>query len=191
MNTVKQNQVERRKICKKYQWFTWYVCVLSHFSYVQLFVTPWTVAHQAPLSMGFSRQTYQSGLPFPSPGHLPDPGIKTASPALAGGLFVTRAPRKPLIWYPLVLFTQEYIDELSVLRNTLAHKASPDCGLCKRLLRMDQFSLEMVAKKILRETKYHFNFQNSFSFFYCKMCMCDGLLLFSKSIVSNSLRPMD
>jgi len=147
MNTVKQNQVERRKICKKYQWFTWYVCVLSHFSYIQLFVTPWTVAHQAPLSMGFSRQTYQSGLPFPSPGHLPDPGIKTASPALAGGLFVTRAPRKPLIWYPLVLFTQEYIGELSVLRNTLAHKASPDCGLCKRLLRMDQFSLEMVAKK--------------------------------------------
>ena len=86
-------------------------------------------------------------LPFPSPGDLPDRGIKTASPALAGGLFVTRAPRKPLIWYPLVLFTQEYIGELSVLRNTLAHKASPDCGLCKRLLRMDQFSLEMVAKK--------------------------------------------
>jgi len=52
---------------------------------------PWTVAHQAPLSMGFSRQAYQNGLPFPSPGDLPDPGIKTASPALAGGLFVSRA----------------------------------------------------------------------------------------------------
>ena len=50
-------------------------------------------------------------------------------------------PGKPLIWYPLVLFTQEYIDELPVLRNTLAHKASPDCGLCKSLLRMDHFSL--------------------------------------------------
>ena len=59
------------------------VCVLSH---VQLFVTPWTVAHQAPLSMGFSRQEYWSGLPFPSPGDLPDPGIEPASPALAGGL---------------------------------------------------------------------------------------------------------
>ena len=58
---------------------------------------------------------------------------------------------------------------------------------------MDQFSLEMVAKKkkILRETKYHFNFQNSLSFFDCKMCMCDELLLLSKSVVSNSLRPMD
>ena len=54
-------------------------------------MTPWTVAHQAPLSMEFSRQEYWSGLPFPSPGHLPKPGIKPASlvsPALAGGFFV-------------------------------------------------------------------------------------------------------
>ena len=54
------------------------VCVLSH---VRLFVTPWTVAHQAPLSMGFSRQEYWSGLPLPSPGDLPKPGIKPGSPA--------------------------------------------------------------------------------------------------------------
>jgi len=45
-------------------------------------MTPWTVALQAPLSMGFSRQEYCSGLPFPSPGDLPDPGIKPRSPAL-------------------------------------------------------------------------------------------------------------
>ena len=51
-------------------------------SRVQLFATPWTVAYQAPLSMGFSRQEYWSGLPFPSPGDLPDPGIKPGSPAL-------------------------------------------------------------------------------------------------------------
>ena len=53
-----------------------------------LFATPWTVAHQAPLSMGFSRQEYQSGLPFPSPGDLPDPGIEPGalmSPALQAG----------------------------------------------------------------------------------------------------------
>ena len=49
---------------------------------VRLFVTPWTAAHQAPLSMGFSRQEYWSGLPFPSPGDLPDPGIEPRSPAL-------------------------------------------------------------------------------------------------------------
>ena len=51
-------------------------------SHVQLFATPWTVAPQAPPSMGFSRQEYWSGLPFPSPGDLPDPGIKRRSPAL-------------------------------------------------------------------------------------------------------------
>ena len=51
-------------------------------SRVQFFVTPWTVAHQAPLSVGFSRQEYWSGLPFPSPGDLPDPGIELGSPAL-------------------------------------------------------------------------------------------------------------
>ena len=50
-------------------------------SHVRLFATPWTVAHQAPLSMGFSRQEYWSGLPFPSPGDLPDPGIEPRSPA--------------------------------------------------------------------------------------------------------------
>ena len=51
-------------------------------SVVPDFVTLWTVAHQAPLSMGFSRQEYWSGLPFPLPGDLPDPGIKSGSPAL-------------------------------------------------------------------------------------------------------------
>ena len=69
-------------------------CVLSHFSRVRCFVTLWTVARQAPLSMGFSRQEYWSGLPFPTPGDLPDPGIKPASlrsPALAGRFFTTNA----------------------------------------------------------------------------------------------------
>ena len=64
-------------------------CVLSH---VQLFATPWTIDCQAPLCMGFSRHEYWSGLPFPTPGDLPDPGIEPTSlvsPALAGGFFTT------------------------------------------------------------------------------------------------------
>ena len=65
------------------------VCVLSSFSRVWLSVTPWTVARQAPLSMGFSRQEHWSGLPCPPPGYLPDPGIKSTSPALAGRFFTT------------------------------------------------------------------------------------------------------
>ena len=56
--------------------------VLSHFSHVQLFVTPWSIAHQALLFMGFSRQEYWSGLPCPPPGDLPDPEIELGSPAL-------------------------------------------------------------------------------------------------------------
>ena len=51
-------------------------------SRIRLFATPWTVAYQASLSMGFSRQEYWSGLPFPSPGDLPNPGIESRSPAL-------------------------------------------------------------------------------------------------------------
>ena len=64
------------------------VCVQS-FGPVQLFATPWTVADQAPPSMEFFRQEYWSGLPFPSPGDLPNPGIKPPTPALAGGFFAT------------------------------------------------------------------------------------------------------
>ena len=58
------------------------------------FTTPQTAAHQAPLSMGFPRQKYWSGLPFPSPGDLLDPGIEPATPALAGRFFTTEPPGK-------------------------------------------------------------------------------------------------
>ena len=73
---------------------TVHVCMLSHFSCVQLFVALWTIVHQAPLSMVFSKQEYWSGLPCPLPGDLPNPGIKTAClgfPALAGRFFTTNA----------------------------------------------------------------------------------------------------
>ena len=68
--------------------------LLSHFSSVRLFVTPWMVAHQAPLSLGFSQQKYWSGLPFHLPEDLLDPGIEPwsfMSPVLAGGFFTTSA----------------------------------------------------------------------------------------------------
>ena len=61
-------------------------------------VTPWTVVHQAPLYTEFSSQEYSSGLPFPSPGDLSDPGIKTESPALAGEFFTTEPPGKPIVF---------------------------------------------------------------------------------------------
>ena len=80
--------------------------VLSCFSHVQFYVTPGTVAHRAPLSMEFSRQEYWSGLPFPSPGELPDLRIKSVSlmsPALAG-FFTTNTA-----WGALFYFTQHSV----------------------------------------------------------------------------------
>ena len=61
-----------------------------------LFATPWTVALQAPLSMAFLREGYWGGLPFPYPGNLSDPGVEPVSPTLAGGLFTTEPPGKPV-----------------------------------------------------------------------------------------------
>ena len=61
----------------------------------RLFATPWTVAYQAPPSMGFSRQEYWSGLPFPSPGDLPDPGIKPGSPSFQADALTSEPPGKP------------------------------------------------------------------------------------------------
>ena len=66
-------------------------------SRVQLFATPWTAAHEAPLSMGFSRQEYWSGVPLPSPGDLPNPGIEPESPALQVDALPSEPPGKPLI----------------------------------------------------------------------------------------------
>ena len=68
---------------------------------VRLFATPWTVAYQAPLSMGFSRQEHWSGLPFPSPGDLPDPGIEPGSPALQADALLSETPGKPQLIFSI------------------------------------------------------------------------------------------
>ena len=70
---------------------------MKSLSRVLLFATPWTVAYQAPPSMGFSRQEYWSGLPFPSPGGLPDPGIEPRSPTLEADALTSEPPGKTLL----------------------------------------------------------------------------------------------
>ena len=70
---------------------------LKSLSRVRLFAIPWAVAYQAPQSMGFSRQEYWSGLPFPSPGDLPNPGVEPGSPALQADALPSQPPGKP-IW---------------------------------------------------------------------------------------------
>ena len=95
---------------------SWFICAcaLSCFCHVGLLCgTPWTVAHKVPSSMGFFRQEYWSELPCPSPGDLPDPGIKAASltsPALVGGFFTTSAT-----WEAHVICMHTYINQ--ILKN--------------------------------------------------------------------------
>ena len=73
------------------------VKVSESLSRARLSATPWTVAYQAPPSMGFSRQEYWGGLPFPSPGDLPDPGIEPWSPSFQADALTSKPPGKPLI----------------------------------------------------------------------------------------------
>ena len=118
--------------------------------HVWLFVTPWTVAHRAPLSMGFPRQEHQSGLPFPSP----DPGIEPKSPAWAGGFFTTEPSRKCLywllcfislrkqfwllshLWYPWVQFFFFFFFLSTILTNstpwTVAYQAPLSMGFSRQ-----------------------------------------------------------
>ena len=85
-------------------------------SRIQLFETPWTVAHQAPLSLQFSRQEYWNGLAFPTPGHLPDPGTESVilvSSVLAGGFFTTMPPGKLIVLKLLInLLIQLFVDSV-------------------------------------------------------------------------------
>ena len=96
--------------------------MLSRFSCGQLFVAPWTGICQSPPSMGFPRQEYRSGLPFPSTGDLPDPGIEPTSPALAGGLSTTEPPGNPPLGYLLSMLLPE---KLQVISHLLASVVIP------------------------------------------------------------------
>ena len=91
---------------KTLNWSLWRTQLLfSHYYLVSsLFATSWAVAHEACLSMGFPRQEYRSGLPFPFPGDLPDPGIEHASPALADGVFTSQQgnPLEELYYHPAI-----------------------------------------------------------------------------------------
>ena len=98
-------------------------------SHVRLFVTPWTIAHQVPLSMEFSKQQYWSGLPFPTPGDRPDPGIEpttSVSPALPGGFFTTEPPGKPLLKHQFssVQFSHSVVSD-SLWPHELQHTRPP------------------------------------------------------------------
>ena len=105
-------------------------------SHVQLFAIPWTVAYQAPSSMEFSRQEYWSGLPFPSPGDLPDPGIEPGSPALQADTLPSEAPGKP--FFPEKSLKEWVLRKCSKIRNNLP----PEQAVCLLTLLKDSVSLK-------------------------------------------------
>ena len=109
-NSVSQETEAFSKVFELEDWGN-FLCnafsVFSRSSCVQLFATPWMVAHQIPLSMGLFRQEYWRGLPFPSPGDLPDPRTEPVSPPLASGFF-TNAPLGKPRWY-MSIFIYSYV----------------------------------------------------------------------------------
>ena len=86
-------------------------------SHVQLSVTPWTVACQVPTSVGFPRQEHWNGLPFPSPGDLPDPGIKPISLSLGDGFFTAETPGKPFHSYLYIYSQVSYLLSYSLFHT--------------------------------------------------------------------------
>jgi len=115
--------------CRGFRRYGLFMCV-QLLSCVRLFATPWSAAHQAPLSMGFCRPEYKSGLSFPSLGDLPDPWIKPVSTALAGTFFTTEPPGKPQgmghiilkeLFLPIVVYFQ--LQNCSRYLGNISHRA--------------------------------------------------------------------
>ena len=111
--------------------------MLSSFSCIQLFATTWTVAYQAPLSMGFSRQEYWSGLPWPPPGDLPDPGVESVSlmsPALAGSFFTTSTTKNFCVFdhnpKRIIGLNQQFINHLIFIDLFLTNKYTQLLSFC-------------------------------------------------------------
>ena len=100
------------------------MCVLSHFSHARLFVTLCTIAHQAPLSMGFSRQEYWSGLPCPPPGDLPNPGIEPRSSVLQVYFLPAELSEKPTHIFNYI------IPENSILAYSCLERTTQGTNLC-------------------------------------------------------------
>ena len=98
------------------------MCLLSHFSHIQLCTTLWTVACQAPLYMGFSRQEYWNGLPFPSPGIVPNPELEPMFPALAGRFFTTYSTCEA--WFNVLESTKYFRLRITYFLNCCKNKAN-------------------------------------------------------------------
>ena len=120
---------------------------MKSLSRVRLFATPWTVAHQAPPSMEFSRQEYWSELPFPSPGDLPDPGILPTSPAFQADALTSEPPGNP----PYIMVGRLYV-LLSLGQSFIFHKASLVAQTVKKLSAMQEAQVRFFREEDPLET---------------------------------------
>ena len=128
-------------------------------------VTPWTVARQAPLSMGFSRKEYWSGLSCPPPGDLPDPGIEHRSPALQAASLPTEPPGKLRLCAMLLLLLSRFSHvRLCVTPWTAVHQAPPSMGFSRQEYwsGLPLPSLAMCYRWV--------QFDNTWSYFSCHFC---------------------
>ena len=134
------------------------VCWVAYSSSrVWLFASPWTVAHQAPLSMGFSRQEYWSGLPCPSPGDLPNPGIKPTSlmsPALAGRFFTTSATWEAQKGPWMVPINLTYVN-ISILYVSLSLSVCARVYVCAGMILLVFTQHENLLKLSLRVPQHY------------------------------------
>ena len=119
----------------------------AKFLHVQLFVTLWTVTRQAPLSMRFFRQEYWSGLPFPSPGDLPDPGIEPMSPALQADSLLSEQPGKP--WWIVAVVQLLSPFRLFVTLQTAACQACLSFTISWSLLKFMSIELMMPSNYLI------------------------------------------
>ena len=149
-------------------------------------MTPWTAAHQAPQSMGFSRQEYWSGLPFLSPGDLPDPGIKPRSPTLVADALTSEPPGKPFIVSQFIVLEAKIPRSncwqiCFLLRPFLACEWPPShCSSCGLSSLCTSFPVTHHASRLpfLLQTPVRLGW-----------ALSNSISQFSCSVVSNSLRP--
>ena len=117
---------------------------------IQLFSTPWTVTRQAPPSMGFSKQEYWSGLPFPSPGDLPDPGIKLRSPALQVDSLLSEPPLPFIEWLTVSSYTP--------MKKIMEKKESQLCIKKRTVNNNKACSIKDLKSRVLNSTLLLSNF---------------------------------
>ena len=118
-------------------------------SRVRFFATPWTVAYQAPPSMGFSRQKCWSGLPFPSPGDLPDPGIEPGSPTVG----VDALPSKPPVWFTEYIIPNAGLDESQTAIKTTGRNITLRYADDTTLMAENEEALKSFLMKVKEESE--------------------------------------